>query len=93
MSTAQQKPSAFTAPTPKSDTADAPSGKLHPFTPRVARQAAALPPEIPKDAHVTAFGTRLPPELQRVLKTACAERGLRMQDAVYQALWQWLNDQ
>ena len=26
-----------------------------------------------------------------MFKTACAERGIRMQDAVYEALWQWLN--
>lgn len=93
MSNADKKPSAFAVPAgPGADTGRR-EIKPHPFAPRVARQAATLPPALPKDAHVTAFGTRLPPELQRVLKTACAERGLRMQDAVYEALWQWLNQQ
>jgi hypothetical protein len=29
--------------------------------------------------------------MQRMVKLACVERGIRMQDAVYEALWQWLN--
>lgn len=66
--------------------------KPHPFTPRLAKEAAALPPKLDKDAKLTVFGTRLPPDIQRMLKTACAERGIRMQDAVYEAVWQWLND-
>ncbi|KAB2585272.1 hypothetical protein BS297_11200 [Rhodococcus erythropolis] len=65
--------------------------KPHPFTPQLVRQAAATPPSLPKDAKVTAFATRLPPDMQRMVKLACVERGIRMQDAVYEALWQWLN--
>ncbi|WP_072691532.1 hypothetical protein [Rhodococcus marinonascens] len=82
------KPSAFAAPR-----GAAPSVKPHPFTPQLAREAAATPPTLPKDAKLAAFATRLPPDLQRLVKTACAQRGIRMQDAVYEALWQWLNNQ
>jgi hypothetical protein len=82
-----EKPSAFAAPT----RAPSVGSKPHPFTPQLARQMAATPPILAKDAKTTPFGTRLPPELQRMFKTACAERGIRMQDAVYEALWQWLN--
>lgn len=85
---AGRKPSAFAA----SDTAKpAEPAKPHPFTPQLVRQASATPPSLPKDAKVTAFATRLPPDMQRMVKLACVERGIRMQDAVYEALWQWLN--
>jgi hypothetical protein len=87
MSTAKKKPSAFATPR-VTETA-----RPHPFTPQLAREVAAAPPTLPKDATVTAFATRLPPDLQRMVKTACAQRGIRMQDAVYEALWQWLNNQ
>jgi len=83
------KPSAFATPASRGSST-APS-KLHPFTPKLAREAAAAPPTLSKDTKLAAFATRLPPDLQRLLKTACAERGIRMQDAVYEALWQWLN--
>jgi len=82
------KPSAFAAPAARGPGT---ASKAHPFTPKLAREAAAVPPTLPSDAKLTAFATRLPPDLQRLLKTACAERGIRMQDAVYEALWQWLN--
>ena len=82
------KPSAFAAPAAKGHGT---ASKPHPFTPKLAREAAVAPPTLPSDAKLTAFATRLPPDLQRLLKTACAERGIRMQDAVYEALWQWLN--
>lgn len=87
MSTDKKKPSAFATPRAVETT------RPHPFTPQLAREVAAAPPTLPKDAKVTAFATRLPPDLQRMVKTACAQRGLRMQDAVYEALWQWLNNQ
>jgi len=83
------KPSAFATPASRGSST-APS-KPHPFTPKLAREAAAAPPTLSKDTKLAAFATRLPPDLQRLLKTACAERGIRMQDAVYEALWQWLN--
>lgn len=76
--------------TPQDETAPS-SSKVHPFTPQLVRQAAATPPTLPKDATVTAFATRLPPDMQRMLKLACVERGIRMQDAVYEAIWKWLN--
>ncbi len=82
------KPSAFAAPASRGPGT---ASKPHPFTPKLAREAAATPPSLHRDAKLAAFGTRLPPDLQRLLKTACAERGIRMQDAVYEALWQWLN--
>lgn len=85
---AERKPSAFGgAP----ETKPAASSKPHPFTPQLARKAAAAPPSLPKDAEVSAFATRLPPEMQRMVKLACVERGIRIQDAVYEALWNWLN--
>ncbi len=90
------KPSAFATPASRGSST-APSkphpftSKPHPFTPKLAREAAAAPPTLSKDTKLAAFATRLPPDLQRLLKTACAERGIRMQDAVYEALWQWLN--
>lgn len=65
--------------------------ETHPFSPTLVRRAAAMPPTLPEDAVVTAFGTRLPPEMQRMIKTACAERGIRMQDATYEAFWNWLH--
>jgi len=85
---AEKKPSAFGgAP----GTKPAAPSKPHPFTPQLARKAAAAPPTLPKDAEVSAFATRLPPEMQRMVKLACVERGIRIQDAVYEALWNWLN--
>ncbi|WP_176225023.1 hypothetical protein [Rhodococcus sp. 1168] len=36
------------------------------------------------------FATRMNPALQRRLKIACAERGMRIQDAVYEAVNDWL---
>lgn len=89
--TTTKKPSAFGASRAAADK-DAAQSKPHPFTPQLARQAAATPPTLPNDATVTAFATRLPPDMQRMVKTACAQRGIRMQDAVYEALWRWLND-
>ena len=87
MSTDKKKPSAFATPRAVETT------RPHPFTPQLAREVAAAPPTLPKDAKVTAFATRLPPDLQRMVKTSCAQRGRRLQDAVYEALWQWLNNQ
>lgn len=89
MNAKEKKPSAFggtpgVKPSPV-------SAKPHPFTPQLARKAAAAPPTLPKDAEVAAFATRLPPEMQRMVKLACVERGIRIQDAVYEALWNWLN--
>lgn len=83
-----KKPSAFAA---AAATKAVEPSKPHPFTPQLIRQAAATPPSLSKDAKVTAFATRLPPDMQRMVKLACVERGIRMQDAVYEALWQWLN--
>lgn len=90
---AEKKPSAFGgAPgTNAPGTKPAAPSKPHPFTPQLARKAAAAPPTLSKDADVTAFATRLPPEMQRMVKLACVERGIRIQDAVYEALWNWLN--
>ncbi|MFZ2177143.1 MAG: hypothetical protein WAW17_24545 [Rhodococcus sp. (in: high G+C Gram-positive bacteria)] len=90
--TTTKKPSAFGGSRATAPEKDA-GGQLkpHPFTPQLARQAAAAPPTLPKDATVTAFATRLPPDMQRMVKTACAQRGIRIQDAVYEALWHWLN--
>lgn len=65
--------------------------EAHPFSPALVRKVAAMPPKLPADAVVSAFGTRLPPEMQRLIKTACAERGIRMQDATYEAFWNWLH--
>ena len=98
MTTADKKPAAFKKPSPfgagstaaRAQQQEAPT-KPHPFTPQLARQAAATPPTLPKDAVVAAFATRLPPDMQRMVKTACVQRGIRIQDAVYEALWQWLN--
>lgn len=67
------------------------SVEAHPFSPALVRKVAAMPPKLPADAVVSAFGTRLPPEMQRMIKTACAERGIRMQDATYEAFWNWLH--
>ncbi|WP_342339017.1 MULTISPECIES: hypothetical protein [unclassified Rhodococcus (in: high G+C Gram-positive bacteria)] len=91
--TTTKKPSAFggnRATVPEKSAAQ--STKPHPFTPQLARQVAAAPPTLPKDATVAAFATRLPPDMQRMVKTACAQRGIRIQDAVYEALWRWLNE-
>lgn len=98
--TTKKKPSAFGTTagshekSPGAPTKEMPvvPTKPHPFTPQLARQAAAAAPTLPKDATVTAFATRLPPDMQRMVKTACAQRGIRIQDAVYEALWRWLND-
>lgn len=89
MTTGNKKPSAFGSAAPK--LTEPANVKPHPFTPQLVREAAATPPVLPKDAKVTAFATRLPPDMQRMVKLACVERGIRMQDAVYEALWQWLN--
>ncbi|QHE74521.1 MULTISPECIES: hypothetical protein [unclassified Rhodococcus (in: high G+C Gram-positive bacteria)] len=89
--TATKKPSAFGGSRATVPEKDAAQSKPHPFTPQLARQVAAAPPTLPKDATVTAFATRLPPDMQRMVKTACAQRGIRIQDAVYEALWHWLN--
>ena len=91
MATSSKKPSAFATVAPKQS--EQPPAKPHPFTPQLIRQAAAAPPVLSKDAKVTAFATRLPPDMQRMVKLACVERGIRMQDAVYEALWQWLNSE
>lgn len=48
------------------------------------------PPLPPEDSALEPFSTRLTPELKRQLKSVCAERGIRMQDAVYIAPWRWL---
>jgi hypothetical protein len=90
--TTTKKPSAFGAARAAAPDKDAAQSKPHPFTPQLARQVAAAPPKLSKDAAVTAFATRLPPDMQRMVKTACAQRGIRIQDAVYEALWRWLND-
>lgn len=90
--TTTKKPSAFGAARATAPDKDVAQSKPHPFTPQLARQAAAAPPTLPKDATVTAFATRLPPDMQRMVKTACAQRGIRIQDAVYEALWRWLNE-
>lgn len=90
--TTTKKPSAFGASRAVAQDKDAAQSKPHPFTPQLARQVAAAPPTLPKDATVTAFATRLPPDMQRMVKTACAQRGIRIQDAVYEALWRWLNE-
>ena len=90
--TTTKKPSAFGPSRAVVTAKDAAQSKPHPFTPQLARQAAAAPPTLPKDATVTAFATRLPPDMQRMVKTACAQQGIRIQDAVYEALWRWLNE-
>lgn len=73
-----------TAPTP------APPTGRHPYSPQLSRAIEAAPPSIGKDAAVTAFATRLPPEMQRMIKIACVEQGIRMQDAVYEGMLAWL---
>lgn len=90
--TTTKKPSAFGPARAAAPSKEPAQSKPHPFTPQLARQVAAAPPTLPKDATVTAFATRLPPDMQRMVKTACAQRGIRIQDAVYEALWRWLND-
>ncbi|KXF55380.1 hypothetical protein AXA44_37875 [Rhodococcus sp. SC4] len=90
--TTTKKPSAFGGNRATVPEKGAAQSKPHPFTPQLARQVAAAPPTLPKDATVAAFATRLPPDMQRMVKTACAQRGIRIQDAVYEALWRWLNE-
>lgn len=103
----KSKPSAFGPSTVRSAAADDGSStsdvttvkqsgaaddiEAHPFSPALVRRMAAMPPTLPKDAVVTPFGTRLPPEMQRMVKIACSERGIRMQDATYEAFWSWLH--
>lgn len=52
---------------------------------------AAEPEPVPKRRRV-AFGTYLPPELQRAFKARCVLLGVEMQDATEEAIRRWLEE-
>lgn len=59
---------------------------------KVGDQTAVRPlaaPKAEKPARVP-FGSYLPPDLQRQFKAACVLQGLEIQDALEQAIRQWL---
>ncbi|MBV9026071.1 MAG: hypothetical protein JO362_20310 [Streptomycetaceae bacterium] len=59
---------------------------------RVGDETTVRPAPAPKAEKRTRvpFGSYLPPDLQREFKAACVLRGVEMQDALEQAIRQWL---
>lgn len=77
-------------PKPRTDTV-----KPHPLAPASVKQAAQdkTGPGRPGEAFdeaVVPFSTRLEPTFIKAFKAACISRDVTMQQAVYQALLQWL---
>lgn len=61
----------------------------HPFTPS-SKRAPAIPAKLTGEEQLTSFATRLPPDFIKRFKTTCIEREVTMQEAVYTALREWI---